>query len=102
MISQCPFNSAGLKSSYLEIIHFLKDNGFSEAKAGILGENLGIPRAIIKALKKNNVGNAAGLFSDVIDDWLNNSEPSWRKLANALSRSGYKRIADKILIHADK
>ena len=102
MISLCPFHSAGLKLSYLGIRIFLEGEGFSTADSENLGENLGIPRAIIKALKKNNVGNAAGLFSDVIDDWLNNSEPSWRKLANALSRSGYKRIADKILIHADK
>ncbi len=69
MISLCPFNSAGLKSSYLEIIHFLKDKGFSEAKAGILGENLGIPRpkmtTLEKTLEKNNAGNAEGLFRDV-------------------------------------
>ncbi len=99
MISLCPFNSAGLKLSYLEIIHFLEDEGFSEAKADILGENLGIPRPKMTTLKKNNVENVVGLFHEVIDYWLNNFEPSWRKLANALSRSGYKRIADKILGH---
>ncbi len=97
MISLCPFNSAGLKSSYLEIIHFLKDNGFSEAKADILGENLGIPRPKIITLEKNNAGNAEGLFRDVIVYWLDNLEPSWIKLADALGRSDYKTIADKIL-----
>ncbi len=92
-----PFNSAGLKPSYLEIKTFLEGEGFSTADSDILGDNLRIPRPIIRALKKNNVENAAGLFSDVIDYWLNNFEPSWIKLAHALGRSGYKTIADKIL-----
>ncbi len=85
------------KLSYLEIRTFLEGEGFSTADSDNLGENLGIPRPIIRALKNDNVGNAAGLFRDVIDYWLNNFEPSWIKLAHALGRSGYKTIADKIL-----
>ena len=73
----------------------MKEEGFSAAHAGILGTHLNLPRATINTLKKNNAGDADGLLINIIDSWLNQTEPSRGKLARALDLSGYKRIAEK-------
>ena len=44
---------------------------------------------------KNNAGDADGLLYDVMDSWLQLTEPSWEKLAEALDKSDYKLIARK-------
>ena len=72
------------------ILSFLKAGGFSAAKARSLGVH---PIATIKTLKKDNVDDAEGLLIDIIDSWLNQTEPSWGKLAGALDKCDYKRIA---------
>ncbi len=75
------------------ILSFLKAGGFSAASARSLGIYLLVPIATIKTLKKNNVDDAEGMLIDIIDSWLNQTEPSWEKLARALDKCDYKRIA---------
>ncbi len=93
-------NLWGLNPTYLgpelnlsNILSFLKDGGFSSAAARSLGIHLLLPMATIKTLKKNNVDDADGLLMDIIDSWLNQTEPSWGKLARALDKCDYQRIA---------
>ena len=46
---------------------------------------------------KNNAGDADGLLYDVMDSWLQRTEPSRSReeLAEALDKSDYKMIARK-------
>ncbi len=53
----------------------MKDGGFSTAHAKILGTHLNLPRATIKTLKNNNADDANGLLYDIIDSWLDQTEP---------------------------
>ncbi len=87
------FVSIGPELSLSNILSFLKDGGFSAAHAKILGTHLNLPRARIKTLKKNNADDADGLLYDIIDSWLDQTEPSWEELARALDKSEYKRLA---------
>ena len=72
------------------------EKGFSAADAEPLGLYLNIPWPIMNTLKKDNVGNARGLFYAVIGSWLDLTEPTSEELAKALDRSGHQRIADII------
>ncbi len=74
----------------------MKDEGFSEADAETLGVHLKVPRPEIRTMKKNNVGNARGLYYDIIDAWLQLTKPSLELLAEALDKSDYKKIATKM------
>ena len=74
----------------------MKVEGFSSADARTLGVHLNIPQPTMSTLKINNVGNADGLFYDVIGSWLDFTEPTSEELAKALVKSDYKRIADGI------
>ena len=78
------------------IISFLKYEGFSEADAETLGVHLKVPRPEIRTMKNNNVGNARGLYYDIIYAWLQLTEPSLELLAVALDKSDYKNIAGRI------
>ena len=86
----------GLDLTFDSIISFLKDKGFSEADAETLGVHLKVPWPEIRTMKKNNVGNARGLYYDIIDAWLQQTEPSLELLAVALDKSDYKNIAGRI------
>ncbi len=50
-----------------------------------------------KTLKKNNADDANGLLYDIIDSWLDQTEPSWEELARVLGsgQMEYQRIARK-------
>ncbi len=85
----------GSEPSHSNILSFLKDEGFSAAHAKILGTHLNLPRATIRTLKKNNADDANGLLYDIIDSWLDQTEPSWEELARALDKCDYHRIARK-------
>ncbi len=85
----------GPEPNHSNILSFLKDEGFSGAHAKILGAHLNLPRATIKTLKRNNADDANGLLYDIIDSWLDQTEPSWEELARALYKCDYKRIAGK-------
>ncbi len=50
----------------------------------------------MRTMKKNNVGDAAGLYYDIIEAWFQLREPSLEELAEALERSDYRRIARKL------
>ena len=80
----------------------MKEEGFSAADAETLGGHLNVPRSDIRTLKKNNVGNAMSLFYDIIDTWLQLTEPSLEELAKALERSDYKNIARRIRGEIDR
>ncbi len=100
MYSQC-INSyvyfyLGLDLTFDSIISFLKEKGFSEADAETLGVHLKVPWPEIRTMKNNNVGNARGLYYDIIYAWLQLTEPSLELLAVALDKSDYKKIARKI------
>ncbi len=71
-------------------------HGFSVADAEALGEYLNIPMHEIKALKKDNVGDANALLFNVIKSWLFLAEPTSSKLAKALEICGYLKIAEEI------
>ena len=86
----------GLQLTHPNIIHFLTDGGFSASDAETLGEHLQVTRPNIKTLKMDYHGNAVGLFYAVIDSWLQLSEPSWEKLAEALDKSDYPNISKRI------
>ncbi len=58
------------------VTSFLKEEGFSEAGAETLGIHLKVPRPEIRTMKNNNVGNARGLYYDIIAAWLQQTEPS--------------------------
>ena len=48
--------------------------------------------------KKHNADDWDGILSDIIEHWLNNDlNPSWEKLARALSVCGFKVIAAEIV-----
>ncbi len=85
----------GAEPNLFNILSFLKEEGFSAAYAEILGTHLNLPRARIKILKSDNAGDANDLLYDIINSWLNQTEPSWEKLARALDRCDYRRIARK-------
>ncbi len=85
-----------LDLTFESITSFLKDEGFSEADAETLGVHLKVPWPEIRTMKKNNVGNARGLYYDIIYAWLQLTKPSLESLAEALDKSGYKNIATKI------
>ncbi len=80
---------------FQHILSFLKEEGFSAAHAKFLGTHLNLPRATIKTMKKNNADDANGLLFDIIDNWLDQTEPSWEELARALDKCDYRRIARK-------
>ena len=78
----------------------LKRHGFSSSCADKLGEQLDeVSPGDIETIKKNHSWKDwDGILSDIIKHWLNNdSNQSWEKLAQALSDSGFKAIAAKIL-----
>ena len=89
-------NIVELELTYSGIISFLKEERFSSADAQLLGVHLNIPQPTMNTLTKNNVGNADGLLYDVIDSWLNFTDPTAEELAKALDNSDCKRIADRI------
>ena len=72
----------------------MEDEGFSAARAKILGIQLNLPRAKIDTLMSNNDDDANALLNYVIDSWLEQTEPSWEELALALEKSYCKRIAN--------
>ncbi len=74
----------------------MKAEGFSASDSETLGVHLKVPRPNIRTMKKNNVGNATGLYYDIIDAWLQQREPSLEELAEALERTDYINIARKI------
>ncbi len=82
--------------SFNGIISFLKAEDFSASDSETLGVHLKVPRPDINTMKKDNVGDAMCLFYKIIETWLRLSEPSTKELAEALERSGYKRIARKL------
>ena len=86
----------GLELTQAGIVHFLNNHGFSAADAEDLGLYLNIPRGIMRTLKKDNVGNSNALFHDVIGSWLDITDPTSAKLAEALDNCGLKIIAKKI------
>ncbi len=55
----------------------------------MLGTHLNLPRARIKTLKNNNADVADGLLYDIVDSWLDQTEPTWEELARALDKSEY-------------
>ena len=84
--------------SLVNIKTFLKEGDFPADKAGELGIYLGIKPRRISALKSNNNGNADGMLSAILSEWLNNDgEKSWEKLAKALRNLGHSLMADKIV-----
>jgi len=87
------------KLTLRNIKNFLKENGFPAADADKLGEQLdGVTAGDISTFKRNNHGNWEGIFTSIIDQWLNNDvDQSWEKLAQALSACGYEVISKKIL-----
>ncbi len=74
----------------------MKDEGFSPADSIHLGEHLFIPIPTLNALRKNNSGYSQDLLIDVIQKWMDLTEPTWEKLAQALERCDYINIAGKI------
>ena len=67
------------------------------ARAGELGENLGIETGIMSGLRLESGVDPNRLLSLVITYWLDNDiEQSWQKLANALELSNQKKIADDL------
>ena len=84
----------------MNVITFLKHQNFPVACAGQLGKQLdGVTHGdIVTYMKKHSADDWDGILSDIIDHWLNNDlNPSWEKLARALSACGYKVIAAEIL-----
>ena len=76
-----------------QIIH----KEFPEHKAGLLGENLGIPHDNVETLKHDSGNDSNKFFSKVITYWLHSDrEKSWRKLADAVELCNYEDVADKI------
>ena len=69
---------------------------FSVANAEALGVYLNIPMHVIKALKKDNVGDATALLFNVIKFWLFLAEPISSKLAKALEIA--EEIRSKLII----
>ncbi len=85
-----------MELTYSGIISFLEEENFSAADTEYLGVHLNIPRSTMKTLKKDNVGDTKAFFYAVIGNWLNNTEPTSAKLAEALDKCGYSRISEKI------
>ena len=84
--------------SLVNIKTFLKEEDFPADKAEELGTYLGINPGRISTLKSNNVGNADGMLSATLSEWLSNDgEKSWKKLADVLRHLDHSLMADKIL-----
>ena len=77
---------------------FFKEEDFPADRAGELGTYLGIKPGRISTLKSNNLGNADEFLSAIISDWLNDdSEKSWKKLADALRYLNHSLMSDKLV-----
>ncbi len=74
----------------------MEKEDFSAANAEYLGVHLNISRSTMETLKKNHVGDIKALSYAVIGSWLDITDPTSAKLAEALDNCGLKRIAEKI------
>ncbi len=81
--------------NHVGIIHFLHQEGFSPADAETLAIHLNIPKPILWNAKKDN-HDVMGLFLDIIGAWLDLVEPTEELLADALNKSCYRKIANKL------
>ena len=80
--------------SLVNIKTFLKEEDFPADKAGELGTYLGINPGRISTLKSDNVGNADGMLSAILSEWLSNDGQSWEKLADVLRHLDHSLMAD--------
>ncbi len=87
----------GSELAHSNVVSFLKEEGFSEMDAETLGVHLEIPKSTIQNLKSDHLHDEMGLLHAIIDNWLECTEPSLDKLSEALIKSNYEKIAEKIL-----
>ena len=82
-----------LELSLINIKTYLRDHNFPAVHADKLGKQLdGVTRGDILTYKKNHKRDYwNGILTDIISHWLNNDlNPSWEKLARALSACKHK------------
>ncbi len=71
---------------------------FAAADCDTLGLNLGVKTYILRNIEAERRGKVQLQLMDILDHWLNNFEADWYKLAEALRKSEYRRLATAIYI----
>ena len=83
------------------IVDVLTEKDFPASKWAELGANLGLTNSKRQEIAVTHLGNLPGAQTDALmqtlNRWLNNdTEASWDKLAKALKKIGYPKIAATI------
>ncbi len=80
-------------------MNVLSEGKFTAADCDTLGLNLGVETNILRNIESERRGKVQQQLMDILDHWLNNDlEADWYKLAEALRKSEYKRLAAAINI----
>ncbi len=75
----------------------LSEGKFTAADCDRLGLNLGVETHILRNIDSQRGGKVQLQLMDILDHWLNNDlEADWYKLAEALRKSQYRKLAAAI------
>ena len=67
-----------------------------------LGVQLGVPTGKLKEIERNYLADNQRCKTEVLTWWCQNIQVSWIKLAQAVERTGYKVLAEKLRNRTEK